>query len=100
LIDVLLAEGVEVIGHDPEAIENARRIYGARVQFVQDAYEAATGADALCLITEWREYQGPDFERLRAIMRRPLLIDGRNIWSTYSLRKQGFLYESIGALSE
>ena len=48
------------------------------------------------LVTEWREYQSPDFERLRALMRRPLLLDGRNIWSSYGLRKQGFTYEGIG----
>jgi UDPglucose 6-dehydrogenase len=100
LIDVLLAEGVQVVAHDPAGMENARRLYGQRVQFVEDAYEAAKGADALCLVTEWRQYQSPDFERLKATMRRPLLIDGRNIWSMYSLRKQGFLYESIGAQSQ
>ncbi len=100
LIEVLLAEGAEVIAHDPAAMDNARRLFGARVTFVDDAYEAAAGADALCLTTEWRQYQSPDFDRLRASMRRPLLLDGRNIWSTYSLRKQGFLYESIGAQSD
>jgi UDPglucose 6-dehydrogenase len=99
LIDVLLAEGAEVVAHDPAAMDNARKLYGSRVQFVDDAYEAARDADALCLITEWRQYQSPDFERLKAIMRRPLILDGRNIWSMYSLRKQGFLYESIGAQS-
>ncbi len=96
----LLAEGAQVIAHDPAAIENARKLYGARVAFVEDAYEAARGADALCLVTEWRQYQSPDFERLKGVLRRPLLIDGRNIWSMYGLRKQGFLYESVGAQSE
>jgi UDPglucose 6-dehydrogenase len=100
LIDVLLAEGAEVVAHDPAAMENAKRLYGSRVHFADDAYDAAKGADALCLVTEWRQYQSPDFERLKATMRRPLLLDGRNIWSMYSLRRQGFLYESIGAQSE
>jgi UDPglucose 6-dehydrogenase len=100
LIDVLLADGAEVVAHDPEAMEQGRKLYGSRVTFAEDAYEAATGADALCLVTEWRQYQAPNFDRLKSAMRRPLLIDGRNIWSTYGLRRQGFLYESIGAQSD
>jgi UDPglucose 6-dehydrogenase len=100
LIDVLLAEGCEVVGHDPAAMENARKVYGSRITFAEDAYEAVRDADALALVTEWRAYQSPDFERLKAVMRRPFLLDGRNIWSTYGLRKQGFVYESIGARSE
>ncbi len=100
LIDVLLAEGAVVVAHDPEAMDQARELYGTKITFVDDAYEAARGADALCLVTEWRQYQSPDFERLKTTMRRPLLLDGRNIWSTYGLRRQGFLYEAIGARSE
>jgi UDPglucose 6-dehydrogenase len=100
LIDTLLSEGAEVVVHDPAAMDHARRLYGSRVTYADDAYAAARGADALCLVTEWRQYQSPDFERLKEAMRRPLLIDGRNIWSTYGLRRQGFLYEAIGAQSE
>ena len=100
LIDVLLTEGTKVVGHDPEAMENAKKLYGDKVQLVEDAYEAARGADALVLVTEWRQYQNPDFERLKSLMKRPLVIDGRNIWSTYGLRKQGFLYEGIGVHSD
>jgi UDPglucose 6-dehydrogenase len=100
LIDVLLAEGAEVLAHDPAAMKSAMQLFGDRVRFVDDAYEAAAEADALCLVTEWRQYQSPDFGRLKATMRRPLIIDGRNIWSMYALRKQGFLYESIGGQSE
>ena len=96
LIDGLLAEGAEVIAHDPEAMDAARETYGERVTFVDDAYDAARDADALCLVTEWRMYQNPDFERLRGAMRRPLLVDARNIWSVYGLAKSGFLYEGSG----
>jgi UDPglucose 6-dehydrogenase len=100
LMDVLLAEGAKVVAHDPAAMDNARKLYGSRVHFVEDAYAAAEGADALCLVTEWRQYQSPDFERLKATMRRPVLVDGRNIWSGYALGAQGFLYDSIGARSK
>ena len=57
---------------------------------------AAEQADALVLVTEWRQYQNPDFRRLKKTMRHPLLLDGRNIWSTYGLREQGFSYDGIG----
>jgi UDPglucose 6-dehydrogenase len=99
LIDALLADGAEVVAHDPEAEENAKKLYGNRIRFVEKAYEAAEGADALCLLTEWRQYQNPDFERLKSIMRHPLLLDGRNIWSSYGLRAQGFHYDGIGVQS-
>jgi UDPglucose 6-dehydrogenase len=99
LIDALLADGAEVVAHDPEAEENAKKLYGDRIRFVEKAYEAAEGADALCLLTEWRQYQNPDFERLKSSMRHPLLLDGRNIWSSYGLRAQGFTYDGIGVQS-
>lgn len=99
LIDALLADGAEVVAHDPEAAENAKRHYGNRVTFVENAYDAAEAADALCLVTEWRQYQNPDFDRLKRTMRRPILLDGRNIWNTYALRGQGFSYEGIGVQS-
>ncbi|MFO0680783.1 MAG: UDP-glucose/GDP-mannose dehydrogenase family protein [Sandaracinus sp.] len=96
LIDALLGAGASVVAHDPEAMANAKEIYGDKVRFVDDPYEAAKGADALVLVTEWRPYQNPDFERLKGLLARPLLVDGRNIWSGYGLRKQGFTYEGIG----
>jgi UDPglucose 6-dehydrogenase len=75
---------------------NAKTLYGDRVTFVDRAYQAAEGADALLLMTEWRQYQNPDFERLKAEMRGTLLIDGRNIWATYGVGKLGFEYAGIG----
>ena len=96
LMDALLADGATIVAHDPEAEENAKQRYGDRVSFVEDAYDAAKDADALCLMTEWRQYQNPDFDRLKELMRRPLVVDGRNIWSTYGLRAQGFTYDGIG----
>ncbi|MEM6787533.1 MAG: UDP-glucose/GDP-mannose dehydrogenase family protein [Myxococcota bacterium] len=99
LIDVLLSEGAEVHAHDPEAMDHARAAYGDRITLHEDAYDAATDADALVLVTEWRMYQNPDFSRLKATLNRPLLVDGRNIWSSYGLAKMGFTYEGIGVRS-
>ena len=99
LIDALLAEGATVALHDPEAMDNAKLRYGDRVEYASSAYAAAEGADALCLLTEWREYQNPDFERLKSMMRHTLLLDGRNIWTSYRLGEAGFEYEGIGVPS-
>ncbi|UJR80426.1 UDP-glucose dehydrogenase family protein [Sandaracinus amylolyticus] len=96
LIDALLADGAHVVAHDPEGLENARARYGDRVELVNDPYVAAKDADALVLVTEWGQYRNPDFERLRTTMRRALILDGRNIWSTYNLGQLGFTYEGIG----
>lgn len=96
LLDGLLAEGAQVAAHDPEAMPNARERYGDRVELVAEQYLAAQDADALVLVTEWRQYQNPDFQRLKTLLRRPLLLDGRNIWSSYGLRTMGFEYEGIG----
>jgi UDPglucose 6-dehydrogenase len=99
LIDGLLAEGVRVAAHDPEAGEKARERYGDRIEVVPNAYDAVTDADALVLVTEWRVYQNPDFERIKSLLRRPLLVDGRNIWAAYGLQKFGFVYDGIGTRS-
>jgi UDPglucose 6-dehydrogenase len=96
LIDGLLAEGAKVSAHDPEARAAARARFGDSITVVDQQYEAVQDADALVLVTEWREYQNPDFERIKQLMKLPFLLDGRNIWSTYGLRKQGFTYIGIG----
>lgn len=96
LIDALLDAGAEVHAHDPEAMERAKARYRDNVHFHDDAYDALDGADALVLVTEWRPYQHPNFSRIKGLLRTPVLIDGRNIWSTYGLEREGFDYEGIG----
>jgi len=96
LFEGLLAEGAKVSAHDPEATANAKAIFGDRIEFVEHPYDALKGADALALLTEWREYQNPDFERIKAALKTPVLVDGRNIWSRYGLAAQGFKYAGIG----
>ena len=99
LIDSVLADGGRVAAHDPIAGENASKLYKDKaVDIVDDQYEAAKDAEALVLVTEWRPYQSPDFERLKETMARPLIIDGRNIWSTYSVGDMGITYEGIGVI--
>ncbi len=96
LIDDLLAAGATVRAHDPEAVDNARAIFGDRVTFAASMYDAAEGVDALVLVTEWHTFRSPDFVRLKSIMRTPHLFDGRNVWPSDEVTRLGFDYAGIG----
>src|SRR5919109_320422 len=92
----LLAAGASVRAYDPVATANARRLLPAAVEYTDSPYDAATGADAVALVTEWNEFKFVNLERLRAVMRRPLVFDGRNLWEPERMRRLGFEYYSIG----
>jgi UDPglucose 6-dehydrogenase len=98
LIDALLDAGASVRAHDPEAMEEAQLLYAENEGFSthKDLYEAAEGADALVLVTEWKHYWIPDFERLAGSMRQKVLVDGRNIWPQSAALRHGFTYHAIG----
>jgi UDPglucose 6-dehydrogenase len=96
LIDGLLAAGARVQTHDPKATDSARAIFGDRVMYAADPYSAAHGAHALIVMTEWLVYRNPDFERVRKLLRRPLLIDGRNLYDPERMAGLGFEYHGIG----
>jgi UDPglucose 6-dehydrogenase len=96
LIDDLLAAGATVRAHDPVAMPEAERKLGGRVTFVSSSYDALNGADALAVVTDWNEYRHPDFARIKATLRRPVVIDGRNLYSLQRMAELGFVYHSIG----
>jgi UDPglucose 6-dehydrogenase len=96
LIEGLLAAGARVQTHDPKATDSARLIFGDRVMYAADPYSAAHGADAVAVMTEWLVYRNPDFERVRKLVRRPLLIDGRNLYDPDRMATLGFEYHGIG----
>ena len=98
LIDDLLNAGAQVRAHDPEAAGEAGGHFAGRDGFstVDDPYEAAKAADALVLITEWKQYWAPDFDRLGELMKQAVIVDGRNIWSPDVVRGRGFRYYAIG----
>jgi UDPglucose 6-dehydrogenase len=96
LVEALLEAGATVRAHDPQAGEAARRIFGSRIGYCDDPYECVRGASALVVVTEWLMYRTPDFERIRALMHRALLVDGRNLYSPERVRRYGFDYDSIG----
>jgi UDPglucose 6-dehydrogenase len=96
LINGLLTEGAIVQAYDPEAMQVAKGIFGSKVTYAENSYAALTGADALVLVTEWNEFREPDFDRMRKVMRAPVIFDGRNIYNPEQIRAQGFTYSSIG----
>ncbi len=96
LIDTLLTAGAKVRVHDPAALERARRHFGPRVAYAMHAYEALEGAAALAIVTEWLEYRNPDFARMKQLLTRPLIVDGRNLYDPERLARLGFTYDSIG----
>jgi len=96
LIEGLLQGSAVVRVHDPKATETARHVFGDRVTYAHDPYSAVDGADALAIVTEWLVYRNPDFDRLKKLLRQPLVIDGRNLYDPARMRGLGFTYEGIG----
>ncbi|MEO6830658.1 MAG: UDP-glucose/GDP-mannose dehydrogenase family protein [Chitinophagaceae bacterium] len=96
LIKELLDAGVNVRAFDPEAMENVQRLFGDKVYFAEDQYDALKGADAMALVTEWSEFRNPDFERIQSYMKMPAIFDGRNVYTLEKMEQLGFYYESIG----
>jgi UDPglucose 6-dehydrogenase len=96
LIDALLAEGVSLRVHDPEAMANIRALYGDRLVYCDRPYGTLEGADGLAIITEWQEFRHPDFELMRKLLRSPVLFDGRNLYEPPQMAELGFTYYSIG----
>jgi len=96
IIERLLAAGAGVRAYDPEAAPTARRIFGDRIALCEKSYDALAGADALAIVTEWNEFREPDFGKMRAQLKSPVVFDGRNIYSPEQMRALGFTYFSIG----
>jgi UDPglucose 6-dehydrogenase len=96
LIRGLLDAGATVKAYDPEAMKIARSIFGSKIAYAETSYAALTGADALALVTEWNEFREPDFDRMRKVMKAPIVFDGRNIYKPDTMRAQGFTYISMG----
>jgi len=98
LILALLDDGARVQAHDPRAIDETREILGERqgLLYVHDPYDAINGADALVVATEWDVYKQPDFERVKRLLKKPVVVDGRNLYSLSDMARRGFEYYSIG----
>lgn len=96
VIETLLAAGAQIRVHDPEAMNNARRLFGDRVTYHQINYEALIGADALLILTEWNEFRHPNFQRIKEALKQPVIFDGRNLYDPGLMKALNFTYYSIG----
>jgi len=96
VVERLLELGATVRVYDPVAMDHARKTLPAGIVYCESPYEAAGGADAVALVTEWNEFKFLNLERLRGVMRRPVVFDGRNVWEPERMRRLGFEYHSIG----
>jgi UDPglucose 6-dehydrogenase len=96
LIDCLLERGARLQVHDPEANRHVQALYGDRLDYATLPNMALAGADALVIMTEWKEFLHPDFDEMRRLMRAPVIFDGRNIYGLPQMKKAGFVYHSVG----
>ena len=96
VINELLARGAKIQAYDPKAYGTARPIFGDRIEYCKSSYDALENADALLLLTEWNEFRNPDFERMKGLMKNPLIFDGRNQYDETSLNSKGFEYRQVG----
>lgn len=96
LIEQLLEAGAHVKAFDPVALHEAKRLFGGKITLVEGAYDAIKGADALAILTEWNEFRSPDFVQLKKELSRPVVFDGRNLYSPESMERLGFTYFCIG----
>jgi UDPglucose 6-dehydrogenase len=81
---------------DPAAKAVAKRIFGSKITYATNAYDAVKGADALLVVTEWNEFREPDFAKVKKLMKQAILLDGRNLYNPRQIRDAGFTYGSIG----
>ncbi len=96
MIDALLEAGATVCAFDPEAMANVKAIYGDRINFAENQYDALENADALLIATEWNEFRTPDFLRIVKSLKNKAIFDGRNLFDVDAVKELGFHYESIG----
>ena len=98
LLEALWAQGAIVHLHDPQALAEIRQYYGDRSDLIlfEDQYQATAQADALCLMTAWKQYLSPDFQKLKSQMNHLLLLDGRNVYDPAYVKAQGFSYQGVG----
>ncbi len=95
-IQTLLDAGAKVKAFDPEAMENMQGIFGDTVEFVSEPYAALDQVDAMAIMTEWSVFRTPDFDRMKSMMKNPIIFDGRNLYRLEAMEGVGFYYNSIG----
>ena len=96
IINALLEKGAKIQAYDPKAFEAARFHFADKITYAKNSYEALNEADALLLLTEWNEFRRPDFERMKDLMKQPIIFDGRNQYEADRMASRGFKYYCVG----
>ena len=96
IIRSLLSEQCSVVAYDPAATERAQQVITGDITYAEDPYQAAVGADALLILTDWEGFAALDLARIKSLLRYPIVIDGRNLYSRETMQKEGLLYVSVG----
>jgi UDPglucose 6-dehydrogenase len=96
VVEALLKAGAAIQAHDPEAMDEAKKLFGDRIGYYKHNYDALKGADALIILTEWNEFRRPNFDAIKQRLKQPVIFDGRNIYDPADLKKLGFAYFGIG----
>lgn len=96
IVERLLAQGANIQAFDPKAMDEAKKYFGDRITYVSNNYEALKGADALVLVTEWNEFRRPDFDKIKTLLKNPVIFDGRNQYEPARMKERGFSYICTG----
>jgi UDPglucose 6-dehydrogenase len=96
IIAEMLKRGAKVKAYDPEAMWQVKTYTKLDIEMVENRYTALEGADALCIVTEWSEFRTPDFDKIKSLLKKPVVFDGRNIFDMEQMKELGFYYNSIG----
>ena len=96
IINDLLKRGAKILAYDPKAIEEAKFYFQDRITFAKNSYDALTNCDCMLLLTEWNEFRRPDFDKIKTLLKRPVIFDGRNQYNAERLKEKGFEYYQIG----
>ena len=96
IINELLKRGAKIKAYDPKAFELAKTIFNTKITYSKNAYDALNGSDAMCLLTEWNEFRRPDFDKIKSLLKAPVIFDGRNQYDANRLKSKGFNYFCVG----
>ena len=96
IINFLLEFGAKVQAYDPKGFEQAKEIWGDKITYAKNSYEALENADCMLLLTEWNEFRSPDFDRIKDLLKEPVIFDGRNQYDGERLKQRGFEYHCVG----
>ena len=100
IINMLLDSGASIRAYDPKAFDSAKAIFGDKIYYAENAYDALSNADALILVTEWNEFRRPSFDKIKELLKEPIIFDGRNQYDKTRMNERGIKYISLGVAED